>query len=133
MRANVEGLNLQDLYLVQGVRYKTPFQNITGNFALPDDPQPDYAFLATGAATRTITLPRIIGNLIFPTVAAINGLTVVIINQSTVAANLLQAANAAGDAGGANVGPTLAVVTGGVTTMGIYQIVNGAWIYLKSA
>jgi|SRR5262252_5889990 len=133
MRANLEGANIQDVVFTSGVREKTVSQGITGNFALPDDPSPVYNFTATGAATRTITLPRIVGNTVFPTLAAIEGLQVTILNSSTVAANLLQAANAAGDAGGANVGPTLAIVTGGVTTMGIYQVVKGAWIYLKSA
>lgn len=138
MRSITDGTRIQDSKWVQGLFWATIFQNITGNVALPDDPAPTYAFLATGAATRTITLPRIIGNTAYggpnglvSGTHVIDGLCLEIVNMSTVAANLLQAAAAAGD-GGANVGPTIPIVTTGVTAMQFYQIINGVWTYLKS-
>jgi hypothetical protein len=121
---------------MQGLFWATVFQNITGNFSLPDDPESTYTFSATGAVTRTITLPRLIGNTAFGgqtgltaaqvTQGVLNGLWLEILNASTVAANLLQAAAAAGDGGG-NIGGTIAIGTATTTTMGQYQVINGTW------
>lgn len=136
-RSILDGTRIQDSKFVQGCFWGTVFQNITGNFSLPDDPEVTYVFSATGAATRTITLPRLIGNNAYGgqtglTTAqvsngAVNGLYVELLNASTVAANLLQAANAAGDQGGANVGGTIAIGSANVATMGQYQVINGQW------
>lgn len=137
MRDIIDGTRLQDLKMVQGIFWATPFQNISGNFALPDDPAPSYVFNPSGGATRTITLPRLIGNTVYggpngltsTQVAngAMNGLFLELINAATVAANLLQAASAAGD-GAANIGTTIAVAASASQfTMGQYQVINGAW------
>lgn len=139
MRSTVDGVRLFDSIMMQGIRWATPFQNISGNVALPDDPEPSYCFNPSGAATRTITLPRLIGNTVYGgpngltsaqvTNGAMNGLYLELINAATVAANLLQAANAAGDQGGANVGGTIAVAASATKyTMGQYQVINGIWV-----
>ncbi len=140
MRSILDGTRIQDSKWVQGLFWGTIFQNISGNFALPDDPAATYAFLATGAATRTITLPRIIGNTAYggpsglPSgTRVLDGLCLEIANLSTVAANLLQGANAAGDQAGANVGGTIAIqAANNLTSMAFYQVINGQWQYLKS-
>lgn len=138
MRSTVDGVRLFDSIMMQGIRWATPFQNITGNVQLPDDPEPSYVFSATGAATRNIALPRLIGNTVYGGVngltstqvanGAMNGLYLELINASQVAANLLQATNAPGDAGGAAVGGTIAIGTATKYTMGQYQVIQGAWI-----
>ncbi len=133
MRSIIDGTRIQDSKFVQGLFWGTVFQNISGNFALPDDPESTYAFLATGAATRTITLPRIIGNTVFggpggllSGTHVLDGLWLELLNLSTVAANLLQAASAAGD-GGVSIGGTVAIGTATTATMAQYQVVNGSW------
>lgn len=136
MRSTVDGTKFYDSKFVQGIFWSTVFQNISGNFSLPDDPEVTYAFLATGAATRTITLPRLIGNTAYGgpngltaaqvSSGALNGLYTELLNVSTVAANLLQAAAAAGD-GGANIGGTIAIGTANTATMGQFQVINGVW------
>lgn len=135
-RSILDGTRIQDSKFVQGCFWGTVFQNISGNIALPDDPEVSYTFLATGAATRTITLPRLIGNNAYGgqtgltsaqvSNGTLNGLYLEILNASTVAANLLQAASAAGD-GGANIGTTIAIGAANVATMGQFQVINGAW------
>lgn len=136
MRSVLDGTRLYDTRFQQGLFWSTVFVNLgANNFALPDDPQSTYVFIPTGAATRTITLPRLIGNTGFgPSVgivsgqqSVLNGLWMEIVNGQTVAANLLQAATAAGD-GATNVGTTIAVASSATQfTMGQYQVINGAW------
>lgn len=136
MRSTIDGTKFYDSKFVQGCFWGTVFQNISGNFSLPDDPEVTYVFLATGAATRTITLPRLIGNTAYGgqnglTAAqvaqgVVNGLYTEILNASTVAANLLQAQTAAGD-GGVTVGGTIAIGSSNTATMGQFQVIQGAW------
>lgn len=137
MRDILDGARIYDTRFQQGLFWATPFINLgANNFALPDDPQSTYVFLPTGAATRTITLPRLIGNtgfggssgVVAANVNQLNGLWVELVNAQTVAANVLQAALAAGD-GGTNVGATVAVATSATQfTMGQYQVINGTWV-----
>jgi hypothetical protein len=133
MRSIIDGSRIQDSKVVQGLFWATPFQNISGNFSLPDDPEVSYAFLATGAATRNIILPRIIGNTAFGGPAGLlsgthvlDGLYLELLNVSTVAANLLQGVSASGD-GSVNIGGTIAIGTATTATMGQFQIINGSW------
>jgi hypothetical protein len=140
MRATVDGVRFYDSKFVQGLFWATVFQNLVGagGYVMPDDPEPCYAFFPDTAATP-ITLPRIIGNIVFGGPAGllagthvIDGLCVEIINTQT-AVGTLQAKNAAGDAAGANVGPVIPVAPSATqAAMAVFQIVNGKWQYLKA-
>lgn len=142
MRSTIDGTKFFDSKFVAGCFWGTVFQNITGNFSLPDDPEVVYVFSATGAATRTITLPRLIGNTAYGgqagltaaqvTSGVLNGLALEIANASTVAANFLQPAAAAGDGGG-NVGGTIAITAAGATPVAFIQVIQGVWTRLISS